>query len=356
MRSLRLLVRPDTLALIFLAAWPLVYYWPVAIGQQVFAEGDINWLFLPIRTELARALAQGRLPLWSPGLQAGFPLFAEGEVAALYPLNLIAYRLLPAALANSYLTLFNLAWASIGMYLLVRSSGLRVSSALLAGFVFGFNGFVTAQNSHLPHVTVAAWLPWLILFQQKYWQVKSEGKNPVAWFLLASFAIAFELLAGFPQIAFFNLIAYILSGLLGPVLWSSSRDIPAPKWIITLRFELPRAMLVTIGSIVLGIGISAIQLLPTYELTGLSIRGQDLSKYFFTSYSLDPVYLTQFLFPFWQLGTPNAFNMEYWGYVGTLPIFLALCTPVLRRDTRTWFFLGLALLALALALGGNNFL
>ncbi|MBI4789479.1 MAG: YfhO family protein [Chloroflexi bacterium] len=332
----------------------MVYYWPVAIGQQVFAEGDINWLFLPIRTELARALAAGRLPLWSPGLQAGFPLFAEGEVAALYPLNLIAYRLLPATLANSYLTLFNLAWASIGMYLLVRSSGLRVSSALLAGFVFGFSGFVTAQNSHLPHLTVAAWLPWLIFFQQKYWRARSEGKNSLIWFLLASGSIGLQFLAGFPQFAFFSLVVYALSGFFGPLLWRSPVDLPRTGLVGIFRVWLPKAAFVTSSSILLGAGIAAIQLLPTYELIGLSIRGQSLSKYFFTSYSLDPIYLTQFLVPFWQLGTPHAFNMEYWGYVGLLPISLALITPFLRRNARTLFFVALALLALALALGGNT--
>src|SRR5512143_1952435 len=98
--------RADVLALVCLFLAPCLYYWPILFGGQVFSEGDINWLFLPIGTELARALGQWRLPLWSPGLQAGFPLLAEGQVAALYPLNIILYRLLPAYTATSYHILF----------------------------------------------------------------------------------------------------------------------------------------------------------------------------------------------------------------------------------------------------------
>lgn len=354
MRSLRFLSRPDTWAIFFLAAWHLFHFWPVATGQQAFAEGDINWLFLPIRTELARALASGRLPLWSPGLQAGFPLFAEGEVAALYPLNLIAYRLFPVLFANSFVTLFSLVWASIGMYLLVRSFRLPIASALFAGFVFGSSGFVTAQISHMPHLAVAAWLPWLLLFQEKYWQANLEqDRNSIVWFLVASGAIALQLLAGFPQIAFFNLIVYTLAGLIAPLLWRRAKA-PPSEWFVVLKAGMPKAILMIVGSSILGAGIAAVQLLPTYELVGLSIRGNDLSKLFFTSYSLDPGYLSQFLIPFWKLGIPDAFNMEYWGYIGVLPILLALITPILRRDIRVWFWLILALLALVLALGGNT--
>jgi hypothetical protein len=90
------------------------------------------------------------------------------------------------------------------------------------------------------------------------------------------------------------------------------------------------------------------------ELLGLSIRGEEVGKTFFTSYSLEPLYLTQFLSPFGVLGQPYAVNVEFWGYLGVLPLLLALLAPVLRRDFRTWFFLFFAFVALSLALGKYN--
>jgi hypothetical protein len=338
----------------FLIAWPCIYYWPVTLGQKVFSEGDINWLFLPIRTELSRALARGQLPLWSPGLEAGFPLFAEGEVAALYPINLALHLLLPAPSALSYAILFNFIWASIGMYLFVRSAGLRVPSALLAGFVFGFNGFATAQLSHVPHLAVASWLPWLLLFQQKYWQKSFEEKNAIPWLLLSALAIALQLLAGFPQFAFLNITTFVLVGIIAPILWEPSEASTSTNRVKVILRWLPRSLVSTAAPILLGAAIAAVQLIPTLELIGLSIRAQDMGTTFFMSYSLEPMALTQLVSPFSFLGIPDAPNMEYWTYLGVLTLCLALLAPLLRRDPKTWLFLFLALAALALAIGDNN--
>ncbi|MBI5031817.1 MAG: YfhO family protein [Chloroflexi bacterium] len=344
----------DWLAVASLALWPLLYYWPVTLGQQVFSEGDINWLFLPIRTELSRALAEGRLPLWTPALQAGYPLFAEGEVAALYPLNLLLAWLLPAASAISYSILFNWVFASVGMYILVRSSGLRVPSAWLAGLVFGFNGFMVAHASHVPHLTVAAWLPWLLLFQQKYWQAKLISQPTSGWFLLICFSIAFQLLGGFPQMAFLNIMTYITIGILWPFLRNCSTKTKRLLWIREIVSQLIQSTIATLLPLVIGIGLAMVQLLPTFELIGFSNRGQELSKTFFTSYSMPPSALMQFISPFSPMGMPDASNMEYWAYLGILPIMLALLAPILSHNLRTRLFVLFAFCALLLALGDST--
>jgi len=106
----------DTVAILCLAVLPFVLYWQAAIGLKAFQGGDILSGYFPFQSELSHALARGSLPLWTPGLQEGYPLFAENEVAALYPLNLIIYRFLPTYLAVTYSVLFHLAWASVGMY------------------------------------------------------------------------------------------------------------------------------------------------------------------------------------------------------------------------------------------------
>jgi hypothetical protein len=104
----------------------------------------------------------------------------------------------------------------------------------------------------------------------------------------------------------------------------------------------------------LGIGVAAVQLIPTIELIGLSIREQEMTKAFFTSYSLEPSALSQFITPFWRLGMPEAANMEFWAYVGVLPFCLALSAIFLKRDPRTLSFFIFASLMLLLALGGNT--
>ena len=70
------------MAILFLTAWPLAFFWQVALGQRVFYGDDISSIFLPLRVELTRALAEGRLPLWSSYVESGFPIFAEDHIAA----------------------------------------------------------------------------------------------------------------------------------------------------------------------------------------------------------------------------------------------------------------------------------
>jgi len=341
------LSRLDVYALIFLAIWRLLFYLPVTLGQRVFSEGDLLWLFLPIRTELSRALAEGRLPLWTPALQAGFPLFAEGEVAALYPINLIFHWLLPAPFALSYTILFNLAWAAIGMYWFCRTFGLRSTSALLAGFVFGAGGFMTAHIMHAPHVAVASWLPWLLAIQQKYFQARQEHERSILWFLAMAVAVTLQLLGGFPQFALFNIATLCLFALVTPIFLRPAQPRVSYRAIL-------ESVLGTISATVLGVGLAAVQWLPTVELISLSIRGQDMPRAFFTSYSLEPAALTQFFSPFAYLGMPQAGNMEYFAYFGMLPLLLLLLALLLRRDARTWFFAMFGAVALLLALGGNT--
>lgn len=344
----------DAWAIFALCAWPLIRYLPVTLGRQVFSEGDIIWGNMPIRSELTRALAQGRLPLWTPLLQAGMPLFAEGHTAALYPPNLLLHSIIPPYSAISYIILFNLSWVGIGTYLFVRASGLRASSALMAGLVYSASGAVIARVSHLDVLTPISWLPWLMFFLARYWRARAEGGRKVHWFVLGCLAIGIQFLAGSPALIALNLLAFVSICTLGDLLWGGPLGFHLNTLSRTLWARRLEALPVAIMWLALGIGIGAAQLLPTLELIGWSIRGSDLGKAFFTSYSLDPSLLSQFVTPFAEMGIPGAANMEFWAYIGVLPLAFALVAPFLRREFRTIFFALFAAVALSLALGGSN--
>lgn len=339
----------DTLAIAFLAAFPFLYYLPVTLGLQVFVEGDLQVVSLPTFTELARALADGRLPLWTPGIEAGFPLFASGQTGALYPPIALLFWL-PPLTALSYTSLFHKAWIAIGMYLFCRAFGLRSPSAFLAGIALSFGGFVTARLPHITLLATASWLPWLLLFQIKYWRAKWLNQRTVIWFLLICLGLAIQFLSSSPPIAFFNVATFALLGTLAHWVWGNQRVTLNKTSIVENFRRLMQSILFTILQIGLGIGLAAIQLLPTAELINFSNRAQ-AGFDFFTTYSMEPQYLTQFVAPFTTFSQPEQSNMEYWAYIGVLPFFLALLAPVLRRDARTWFFFACGLIATVLALG-----
>src|SRR5580692_9712604 len=61
--------------------------------------GDPDRLYRPLKSELARALGEGRLPFWSNRFGLGLPLIAESHVAAFYPPNLVLYRVFDVSTA-----------------------------------------------------------------------------------------------------------------------------------------------------------------------------------------------------------------------------------------------------------------
>lgn len=344
----------DSLALLFLVTLPFFYFWRVTIGSQAFSGGDLYNFFLPIRFELARALAVGRLPLWTPNLDSGFPLFAEGQVGALYPLNTLFLRFFPLPFALSYTVLAHIAWALIGMYLFCRSSRVQVGGSLLAAFSFGFSGFFLAHIPHPAMSTVAAWLPWLLYFQNKFWQNASvQSSSGLVWLFLISLSMGLEWLAGSPQLALYNGCVFAIFGILGARFWHRSvSEIYAHNLAQRIR-ALAKVVVLTLLPILAGGAIGAVQLLPTSELLSLSIRAKETNAQFFANLAIDSGTLSQFIFPLSVLvdKEPSLYDQELWYYFGVAPLLLACLAPRLRWDARTVIFFVFGLLAVSLALG-----
>ncbi len=333
----RVMPRPDVFAIAFLAAFPFVYFWQVTLGQSVWFTWDISRLYHPFGVELSRALSEGRLPLWTPNLLAGFPLFAEGHVAAFYPIYLVLFKLLPPHFAISYAMLLHLAWGALGMYACARSIGSSRASAFLAAFIFSFNGMMLEKLYHTPIIVTSAWLPWLIFFQDRFQRTRAA-----TWFFFAALAIGIQLVAGFPQTALLSAIAFGLFGFFGSLFWNRGDGGIARQVLLS-----------TILPLILGVGIAAIQVVPTGELIQYSVRNSDLQNEFLTEYSLPSAFLSQFVLPYAQ-GEPIEHTNEYWAYFGFAPFALAILAPFLRRDRRTIFLALFALGALSLALGDAN--
>ncbi|MBI3914050.1 MAG: YfhO family protein [Chloroflexi bacterium] len=396
---MRLFRSPDTRSIAFLVALPFIYFWQITLGQQVLYATDTIRLFHPFGVELARALNEGRLPLWTPYLQSGFPLFAEGQVAALYPLNLVLYKFLPAHFALSYALLIHLAFAGAGMYLCARAFGYSPVATLLAGIAFSLGGFSISQLNHPTITAASAWLPWIILFQRKFF---AAAERRARWFLLSAISIGVMYLAGSVQIAFLNSVAFLVVGLFNTLLDNrASNVIPSisrPAWRVfgqkRGKGSSPAALGGTAGSaaalppkgrflsnafdsiegdsarglggrgkietfmrtsifpLALGIGIAAVQLIPTAELIGYSVRSTGLGEDAVT-YSLPPHFLVQFLAPF-TLDYPGEDTNEYWGFIGVAAFLLCASAPFLKRNRRAIFFAAVALITISLALGAYN--
>lgn len=313
------------------------------LNGLVFYESDTIVYYYPILTELRRSLLSGTLPLWTPYIYGGFPLFADGESGALYPVNLVLLLLMPPEGALLWLGPVRLAMASFFMFLFVRSIGLGRLGALVAGLVFAFGGFTIAQLHHVNLSNGAVWLPLILLFVER--TVQREGAARLRALLLAGVAFAVQGLALHVQI---SLMTMLFVGL-----YVAFRFLAFPAGALIRRAGLAAASIA--GTIGLGLGLVAVQWIPLLELSRFSPRAPGLVYSQALEYSLPPINLITLFSPYffregqriwWAVWSP----WETIVYVGIAPLLLAAVALVWVRSRWTAFFGGTALLALLVAM------
>lgn len=323
----------DTVSLVSLLALVLLFFWKIALTNLILAGLDLFAYFYPYREYAAQVIRAGHLPLWNPYLFLGVPFLANIQSAVLYPLNLL-FLWLPAPKMVAYSIVLHIFLAGVFTYLLARRA-LKMSpwGALVAAVVFALSGFLGAQGEHVNQLSVFAWLPLLLLlFHEAYTQ------QSMIYGLFASLVVGLQFLAGHAQASFMNLSALGCYAIYLSLKRGGGRR-TLPIW---------GGLGLFMGVTLLGIGLAAAQLLPTLELSRLSLRGGGLTYRQAVSFSLRPTTLPLSLLPSFDY---SPFS-EYIAYVGITPILLA--SLALLRKRKGAFFGALALLGLFLALGLYN--
>ena len=243
----------------------------VVIDGGVFFVQDMMVQNVPFRHFLHEALADGRLPLWEPRINAGFPLFAEGQVGALYPPNWIGAALLSPAQAVTWSVLLHLWAASAGTFLFLRRGlGVGRAAALTSGLCFGLSGYLVVRAMSPNFVAAVAGMPFLFLL------IESGLRDMRPARIGAAGAVgALQLLAGHPQAAVYSVLAAAAYG--------AVRAGQLDRW---------RTVVIGAAIAVPGIAIAAVQVLPTMELASLSPRAGAIDYQQFVGMSLPPAVLT----------------------------------------------------------------
>ncbi len=360
----------------------LLVYAPLLLTNRVLATGDAFAYFTPYRDYASAALRAGRLPLWNPYLFLGVPFLANPQTAIFYPLHW-PFAGLPAADSLLASLALHLWLAGLGAAVYVRRvARLGWLAALAAGLIWSLSGYLGARAGQINQVSVVAWLPWLLALLEASaprWRLTSDGPSRdqtvpvVRWlaFVALALAIALQLLAGHTQSSFIN-----LTGLLLAALWPGLAALLMALWAVVRRHpaSLDRAalgaaagrVLVALGAVFLGFMVSAVQLVPTLELSALSIRSGGLSWREAVSFSLQPRGLLLTLLPSYSENLADHFATpaygEYVAYVGVAGLLLALLALLCWRNSAgcqplasPWgLAAALALLGIALALGAFN--
>ncbi len=345
--------RKDGLALLSLGGLVALFLWRLALTDLIIGRGDLFFYFYPYRDFAAAAARAGRVPLWNPYLFMGAPFLANSQAGFFYPLNLALAWLPVTRMVNASLVIHT-ALAATGAYVWGRG-GLALSrpAAWLSGVCYGLGGYYLAQVEHLNQAQVLAWLPWLLRVASPWHcppgQV-GERRGAGSVFRMAGLAaiMGVQFLAGHTQSVFICLVG--LAGYVGlPLAWDVLRR--RVSWRGLVR---PGVFLV--GAALLGAALAAVQLLPTWELTQLSVRSGGLPYKEAVSFSLRPGLLGRALLPGWGA----TLFPEFVAYVGVTGLALAVVGGAAAgfdsfraRNGRRGALI-LAGLGLFLALGGFN--
>ena len=189
----------DLLAFTILAGLTVLFFWKIALTNQVLAGLDVFAYFYPYRDFASEAVRAGRLPLWNPYLFMGAPLLANSQAAVLYPLHWpLAWLSTPKQVAWSIA--LHVWLAGGGTYLFVRLAlRFRRLSAFLGAAIFALGGFLGAQVEHLNQLNASAWLPWVLICLEGAF---AQGRRRWLAILGGGAIVGLALLAGHTQAAY----------------------------------------------------------------------------------------------------------------------------------------------------------
>jgi hypothetical protein len=317
----------------------------LVLGNLVMAGLDVFTYFYPYKAYAAEAIRSGSLPLWNPYLFMGVPFLANIQAAVLYPLNLPFYWL-PAPQMVNWSIVLHLFLAGAFTYGFARHAmGLGPVSALVGATTLALGGFLGAQAEHINQLSVLVWLPLLLwLFYLAY------TRRGLLFVLLTAVVVGVQFLGGHTQSSYINLTVLGCYALYLPF-GGATFDSAAPQGKTPRRQSLGLSLGSLVVAVLLGAALAGVQLLPTLELSGLSIRSTGLPYRQAVSFSLYPNSVLRSLLPAFG---DSPFS-EYVAYVGILPLLLAvLAVWRKRRSPQAPFLIFLVGLGLFLAFGAYN--
>ncbi len=335
----------SAIAFLALVAQPLVFFHSVLFNPKSHIPFDIEAFHLPLITYIARCVREGVFPFWDPYPYCGVPIHADIQAQLFYPFTWIAILLgnhsggLKLFYWMEWLEPLHMILAGVFAFLLLRQLDASPPVALLGGTVYQLGGYFASQAQHFGAICCAAWLPLVLLCVLKL----TRSITP-RWVAILAFGVAATILSGFPAPALVVFGAATLM-ILGLCLWPR----PVIYRAATVRERLPSDVFQqppkwkVVGAILagfaLGHAIAAIQIIPTFQVSRLSIASLR-ADWHITGGGLRFQSLVSLVVPnYYHIFTPSDpsqyklpidFTFLY-VYCGLIPLALVLVSPFLRR-------------------------
>jgi hypothetical protein len=364
--------RSDLLALMALTLAVLAIYARVLFTPLVPASGDFLTYFAPYWELFNHTVRAGHLPLWNDYIYAGAPFQANPQTQVFYPLRWLMLPL--SAEKGIVLTAALHTWlAGVLAYFLMRQmlredefdASKRAAAALVGALIVALNGWGIGLLLHPNQISTYPWLLAALLL----WEKRPEpGRWPHwtqatrRWFVMMTLVWSMAFLAGHTQ-SFYNAVVIFSLWLLINIVWRkryaggvySRAEASRPAGRARIMTPVADAWPVALLALATTGLVTAIQLLPTLELSQLSYRQGGLALWEHGALSLPPWRIGFTLLPHYARDLGAALGTEAYGewlaYVGLTGLILAFLG--LRHPAKRLRVLGafLALAGLILAFG-----
>lgn len=242
---------------------------------------DAVSIIYPLRSYAMDLIKQGQFPLWNPFMFAGYPIIGSQPVGLYFP-SIFFYLIFSSSLAWTFQVMLQPLLAGIFMYALARHLKLNRWASMFCAIGYSFGGFSLIWLEWNTQATASAFLPLLILLEDRLLTDKRKK-----WGILLSFALAVQIFSGYFPVTLFSLLAMGI-------------------WFL-FRASIANFLNLTFF-ILAGLGLSSILLFPSWELFQNSQR---LHEVIGLSGSFVPYeYLLTLLSPDF-FGNPSTGN--FWG-------------------------------------------
>lgn len=322
-------VKREKLFLLIFGLGVIIFLWDLLLLKKIFIHGDYKEQFFPWFMEYAKAVKHFTLPYWAPNMACGFPLVAEGQIGAFYPINLLMFFLLPPMVAYSYGVALHFMLGGIFMYIFCRKIGLEGLAAIVPAILFMFASPYAGCFSNIASLKVLCWFPLTL-----YIICLSFEKNKPHILIFSGVVMGIQLLAGAPQMAFYS-IAF--SALYFIFLVARAKGIGRANYFLAFFVSFIIALVVCLP-----------QLLEARTLIDLSNRStRDIS--FAVARSFFPAGILTLVFP----STMAAFDGMM--YIGILPLAFSIFAIFYSKKNKHYYFLiTLFVISLFCAFGRYN--
>ena len=152
----------------------------LAVGR-VTIPWDAKSNTFPNLSFLARSLAQGQFPFWTPNVYAGWPQIADPQSLIFSPLHfaLALFDATPSFVAADAVVFALLFIGGLGVILIFRERGWHEGGALVAALAFAFGGSNASRLQHIGQIESICWLPLALFLLMRALARDPEKWNPV---------------------------------------------------------------------------------------------------------------------------------------------------------------------------------